>query len=161
MIFFKKLKEPVSKEPLDFGDKQIKYELEILENLTKIDKLKQSVEELEKKLKYKDKEIEDLNSKIASLKSLPIESVSDANYIGDDDGVGTYLNNVEVYSEIDLYNIGYIHDFPGEKRRVWSKNGEKGSIAISLKVSSSCSSKKDVFNAIKRTYPKLLEYFRQ
>ncbi|HBI7012834.1 TPA: hypothetical protein K8N12_001631 [Clostridium perfringens] len=156
MNFFRKIKESG-----EFDEKQRKYELEILKNLPEIDKLKQSLEELKNKLEEKDKEIKKLNSKIDLLKSSPIESVSDVNFIGDDEGVGTYLKNVEVYSEIDLYNIGFIHDFPGRKTKVCSKNGEKGSVTISLKVSSGCSSKKDVFNAIKKAYPKLLEYFRQ
>ncbi len=146
---------------MNFLKKKKEYDLEILKNLTEIDNLKQSLSELKNKVKEKDKEIKKLNSKIDLLKSSPIESVNDVNFIGDDEGVGTYLNNVEVYSEIDLYNIGFVHNSLSEKTKMCCKNGEKGSVTISVKVSSNYSSKKDVFNAIKRAYPKLLEYFRQ
>lgn len=149
MNFFKKSKDTEKLEKI-----QKEYRLEISEKLTEIDRLKQS-------LKEKDKEIKKLNSKIDLLTSSPIESVNNVNFIGDDEGIGTYLKNVEVYSEIDLYNIGFVYNFPGGKTKIYHKNGEKGSITISLKASSGCSSKKEVFNAIKKAYPKLLEYFRQ
>lgn len=72
-----------------------------------------------------------------------------------------YLCDVKVYEEIDLYRIGEICDYAGNKSKVHNKTWEKGNITISLKVSSKFSSKKEVLNAIKRVYPKLLEYFRE
>lgn len=153
MISFRKLKELGKRDVVKKG-----YELKIPEKLAEADNLKQSLSELKIKVEEKDKEIKELKSKIDLLTSSPIESVNDVDFIGDDEGIGTYLKNVEVYSEIDLYNIGFVYSFSGERKK-YHKSGEKGNITISLKTSSGCSSKKEVFNAIKKAYPKLLEYF--
>lgn len=140
---------------------KMEHAVEILKNSTEIGNLKQSLSESEKKLEEKDKEIKRLNSKINLLKSQHIESVNDVDFVGCDEGVGTYLENVEVYDEIDLYRIGEMYNSSGDKFKIHRKSWEKGSITISLKVSSGYSSKKEVFDAIKRVYPKLLEYFRE
>ena len=153
MAFFKK-----SKELEEFNKRA--DELKILEALTEIDSLKRSLNEFKKKIEEKDKEIKKLNSKIDLLKATPINNVNDIKFINNDEGVGTYLRDVTVYDEIDLYDIGETY-IGCEKRKVFRKKWQKGSITISLKVSNSNSSKKEIFNAINRTYPKLLKYFRE
>lgn len=126
------------------------------------------IECIEKKIKCIRDEFEKLNDSINSMKEelkeqkkTPINSEDKFEFIGDDEGVGTYLRDVKVYEEIDLYRVGDICDHIGNKSKFHKKTWEKGDIIISLKVSSDFSSKKEVFNAIKRAYPKLLEYFRQ
>ena len=123
---------------------------------------------IEKDFKRIRDEFEKLNDSINSMKEefieqkkSPINSDNKFEFIGDDEGVGTYLRDVEVYDEIDLYKIGESYSFAGDKLKTYKKSWEKGNIIISLKVSSGFSSKKEVFDAIKRAYPKLLEYFRQ
>lgn len=123
---------------------------------------------IEKDFKRIRDEFEKLNDSINSMKKelkeqkkSPINSDDKFEFIGDDEGIGTYLCGVEVYDEIDLYEIGEACRGFYEKTRLCQKKWDKGSITISLKVSSGFSSKKEVFNAIKRAYPKLLEYFRQ
>lgn len=126
------------------------------------------IESIEKDFKCIRDEFEKLNDSINSMKEelkeqkkSPINSDDKFEFIGDDEGVGTYLRDVKVYEEIDLYRIGEVCNFAGDKLKTYKKSWEKGDIIISLKVSSDFSSKKEVFNAIKRAYPKLLEYFRQ
>lgn len=125
------------------------------------------IECIEKDFKRIRDEFEKLNDSINSMKKelkeqkkTPINSDDELGFIGDE-GVGTYLRDVKVYEEIDLYKIGEVFNFTGDKSKAYKKSWEKGDIIISLKVSSDFSSKKEVFNAIKRAYPKLLEYFRQ